>query len=162
MKERILVLTRAIPEKSEKYGRLVCVAGINGNNEFRRLYPYTLQNSRFRKKDAIEVEAGENERDKRKESRKISGETRIVGHAEDSEVVERLKPLISSIGRLQKEGRSLGVIKPELIDAQIIVNSTNVLEEQTYLDMTSDLGYSIKEKVKLPITVWTAPHFRDN
>ena len=83
MKERILVLARAIPERSEKYGRLVCVAGINDDNKFRRLYPYTLQTSRFHKKDVIEVEAGENDRDKRRESRKISGETRLIGHAED-------------------------------------------------------------------------------
>jgi hypothetical protein len=33
MNERILVLVRAIPEKSERYRYLICVAGINERNE---------------------------------------------------------------------------------------------------------------------------------
>ncbi len=152
MKERVLILVRAIPKKSEKYGRLVCVAGINDDNEFRRLYPYTLRTARFHKKDIIEVEAGENPRDKRKESRRISGETRLAGHVDDSEAVRRLTPLITSIAKLEKEERTLGVIKPELLDARVTVNSTNVLDEQTYLDTASELGMAVKEKVKLPVS----------
>ncbi len=39
-KEQILVLVRATPEASKKYGYKVCVAGITKEGSWRRLYPF--------------------------------------------------------------------------------------------------------------------------
>jgi len=59
LKEKVLVLVRAIPEKSERYGYLICVAGINERNEWRRLYPIKFSYGErlvdFGKKDLINV-----------------------------------------------------------------------------------------------------------
>ena len=72
--EQILVLVRAIPEKSNKYGYRVCVAGINDDSEWRRLYPFKFEYGKklidFTKKDQIEVKITEPDNDKRSESRK--------------------------------------------------------------------------------------------
>lgn len=74
MKERILILVRAMPEESRKHGHNVCVAGINENGEWRRLYPfrfvYGKRDIDFRKKDVIEAELALPDNDKRPESRK--------------------------------------------------------------------------------------------
>ena len=57
--EKILVLVRATPEQSRKYGYKVCVAGINQDGEWRRLYPFKFSYGEklidFKKKDIIEA-----------------------------------------------------------------------------------------------------------
>lgn len=71
MKENILVLVRATPEKSRKHGHLVCVAGINDNNEWRRLYPvkfsYGDKLIDFNKRDMIQATLANPDNDKRLE-----------------------------------------------------------------------------------------------
>lgn len=85
--ERILVLVRAIPEESKKYGYTVCVAGLNENNEWRRLYPFKFRYENrsldFRKKDMIEVETIPSENDKRKESRKVTRHRNLFSPMDD-------------------------------------------------------------------------------
>lgn len=39
MKERLLVLAKAVPEISSKYEHLVCIAGITEAGKWRRIYP---------------------------------------------------------------------------------------------------------------------------
>ena len=68
MKEKVLVLVRAIPEKSRKHGYISCVAGINENGELRRLYPFKFHEIKFRKKQWIQADTIANDSDKRKES----------------------------------------------------------------------------------------------
>ncbi len=152
MKETITVLARAIPEESEKYGRLVCVAGLNEQNEWRRIYPYPLNKISFSKRDRIAVEVGANRQDVRKESRKVKS-TQVVGQATPLEVANRLNPIVTSIAKLEASKSTLGVIKPDLIDIKIEVNSTELLDAQTYLSTVAEEGIVRKEKVKLPVKV---------
>jgi len=153
VKETVTVLARAIPEASHKYGRLVCVAGINENNEWRRLYPYPLAKVGFRKRDKIQVECGENPQDARPESRRVEGPTQVSGRADAAEVTARLAPLATSIGRMDASHATLGVVKPQLLGIKVTVNSTNLMDEQTYLNALAENGLTVKEKVKLPVQV---------
>ncbi|OIO27048.1 hypothetical protein AUJ14_00505 [Candidatus Micrarchaeota archaeon CG1_02_55_22] len=152
MKETVTVLARTIPEESHKYGWRVCVGGITEANEWRRLYTFPLSKISFRKRDKIEVECERNPQDSRPESRKVSS-TKTVGTAEDEEVAARLTPLVTSIARLEANGLTLGVVKPELLDIRIKVNSTKLMDEQTYLNALSENGMAAREKVKLPVEV---------
>ncbi len=102
--ENILVLVRAIPEKSRKYGHIVCVAGINENKEWRRLYPFKFSYGKdsigFKKKDFINVDLKAPENDKRKESRKVVKYNKVKS-LDDKHVLEKILPLVSSIEKLK-------------------------------------------------------------
>lgn len=154
MNEKILVLVRTIPEKSAKYENLVCVAGINNNGEWRRLYPFEFRHGEnsvnFRKKDLIEVTLANPDNDKRNESRKVTHHQNLNSHQDDDEVLKRIIPLVSSIEKLDKQHASLGVIKPELTGIDIIINSTNIYDEQTYFSLADDY-LEKREKVKMPV-----------
>ncbi len=154
MNEKILVLVRTIPEKSAKYENLVCVAGINNNGEWRRLYPFEFRHGEksvnFRKKDLIEVTLANPDNDKRNESRKVTHHQNLNSHQDDDEVLKRIIPLVSSIEKLDKQHASLGVIKPELTGIDIIINSTNIYDEQTYFSLADDY-LEKREKEKMPV-----------
>ncbi|HOV82963.1 MAG TPA: hypothetical protein PLQ01_09860 [Methanothrix sp.] len=78
MLEKIVVLAKTYPEKSKKYGALVCTAGINEQGDFRRLYPVPWNQffkgnpAKFSKWDIIAVDTTtDGLRDHREESRKV-------------------------------------------------------------------------------------------
>ncbi|HHT9139158.1 MAG TPA: hypothetical protein ACFYEK_18185 [Candidatus Wunengus sp. YC60] len=154
MKEGVLVLVRAIPEKSERYGYLICVAGINESNEWRRLYPFKFSYGErlidFGKKDLINVTFAVPDNDKRKESRKVTTHENLNSPLDDDELLQRIIPLVSSIEKLNKEDASLGVIKPELTGIDLIINSTDIYDGQTYFSLADDY-LERREKVKIPV-----------
>ncbi|MBQ7702373.1 MAG: hypothetical protein IJT54_08240 [Candidatus Methanomethylophilaceae archaeon] len=128
MKKKVLVLVKAEPAPSSKYGSSVCTAGITEEGEFIRLYPVPFQifcdpAKRFNKYDWIEVECERSDSDYRKESYKIKPETiRTVGHiGTDYNWQERnsiILPHVSkNIAELKESNSSLGIIKPtEILD----------------------------------------------
>lgn len=154
MKEKVLVLVRAIPEKSERYGYLICVAGINERNEWRRLYPFKFSYGEklvdFGKKDLINVTLADPDNDKRGESRKVTTHENLNSPLNDEEVLHRIIPMVSSIEKLKKEDASLGVIKPELTGIDIKINSTDIYDQQTYFSLADDY-LEKREKVKMPV-----------
>ncbi len=155
MKEKILVLVRAMPEESRKYGYSVCVAGINESSEWRRLYPfkfvYGKKDIDFRKKDVIDVELDLSDNDKRTESRKVKGHKNLHQPKEDEEVIKTIKPLVSSIRKLEEKRASLGVVKPDIIDFEVKVHGTALKDEQKYLSLLEEEILETREKVKLPV-----------
>jgi hypothetical protein len=68
----------------------------------------------------------------------------------DEDIHNRIQPLVSSIEKLSIENASLGVIKPELLDVEIIINSTNIYDNQAYFSLTGDY-LEKREKVKMPV-----------
>jgi hypothetical protein len=112
------VLVRAIPEKSERYGYLICVAGINERNEWRRLYPFKFSYGErlvdFGKKDLINVTLADPDNDKRRESRKVTNHENLNSQLNDEEVLQRIIPMVSSIEKLKKEDASLPNFYPWL------------------------------------------------
>jgi len=123
MKERLLVLAKAIPEISAKYEHLVCVAGLTDKGEWRRIYPipwkifWKNNDQYFKKKMWIEYELQDNKpSDHRPESRKIKFETIIpLQEATFGEIERLLKERLTTIEELEEKTpkvQSLGVVKP--------------------------------------------------
>ncbi len=136
----MLIMCRAIPEDSKKYFRTVCVAGVTAAGEMRRLYPVPFKPFKrgagipFHKKDWIEADltAPEDKRDQRPESRKVNMETiEVLGKADDDRVRAVIMPqLSSSIASIEAKGASLGFIKPRIIDYDIEIISTELVDKQ--------------------------------
>lgn len=156
MKERILVLVRACPEKSRKHGHRVCVAGITERGEWRRLYPFPFSYGKgligFRKRDIIEADVTIPGNDKRSESRKVKAFMNLHDRKGEKEVMNRIAPLTTSIERLESLGASLGVVKPDVSDLEVRVNSTAIMDKQAYLSAAGDF-LERREKVKMPVEV---------
>ncbi|MDI9395717.1 MAG: hypothetical protein QM426_10050 [Euryarchaeota archaeon] len=153
--EKIVVLVRATPEESKRHGYLVCVAGINEKGEFRRVYPFEFSYGEklidFKKKDRIEVVLTEPDNDQRRESRKQIRYKNLRSPVEDEELRNLLQLKVSSIEKLTEENASLGVVKPELLDAKIKINSTEIYDKQQYFNLVGDYLVEKREKVKMPV-----------
>ncbi len=160
--EKIVVLVRATPEESKKHGYLVCVAGINEKGEFRRVYPFEFSYGEklidFKKKDRIEVVLTEPDNDQRRESRKQISYKNLHSPVEDEELRNLLRSKVSSIEKLTEENASLGVVKPELLDVKIEINSTEIYDKQQYFNLMGDYLVEKREKVKMPVEL--RYHFR--
>ncbi|MCC4766198.1 hypothetical protein FXW07_06100 [Methanosarcina sp. DH1] len=160
--EKIVVLVRATPEESRKHGYLVCVAGINEKGEFRRVYPFEFSYGEklidFKKKDRIEVVLTEPDNDQRRESRKQISYKNLHSPVEDEELRNILQSKVSSIEKLKEENASLGVVKPELLDVKIKINSTEIYDRQQYFNLIGDCLIDKREKVKMPVEL--RYHFR--
>jgi len=156
-RERILILCRATPADSHKYGDTVCVAGITEGGEFRRIYPVPFRQFEkgggipFHKKEWIEATLSRPEAtDKRRESRKIDmSSIKVLSKATDSDVRSVLDPVVSpSIAKLTEENASLGVIRPRIISYRVEVLDTNLFTSQRTLP--NEAGHSGRTgKVKL-------------
>lgn len=123
MKKRVLVIAKAEPSPSKKYGASVCTAGITEEGEFIRLYPIPFRvfcdrETRFNRYDWIEADCEKSSDDRRKESYKVKSETiKVVGSINtDFNWAERSRyvlPLRSkNFSELNESGASLGLVRP--------------------------------------------------
>ena len=136
-RKKVLVVAKAAPEASTKYGECVCTAGITSEGEFIRLYPVPLKlwkdNKGFSKFDWIEVDCEKaKEYLNRKESYHINPSSiRIVDSSlayhkgkktnwsGRQEVIETMvSPSIEDLrSRFEKDRTSLGIVRAkELLD----------------------------------------------
>jgi len=139
--ETILVIAKTYPECSEKYGCLVCVAGINEDGEWRRLYPipYTLfynrkyEASRFKKFDFISVRVQRAANDARSESFRILDPYRIkvVGSVKDWNERRKIaaEHLDQGFAKPNTENRSLAIIKPKQIQDFVLQERQRIKDE---------------------------------
>ncbi len=157
-KEKIAVLVRATPEKSKRNGEgyAVGVTGINKDGEFLRLYPLRFRYGGgqvdFRRNDLLEVTVTRPENDLRWESRKVLDYINLERPAKYREIKELILPLVTSLERLNIEGASLGVVKPELLDIEVKVNSVETFDRQQYFDMMGDF-LEKGEKAGMPVEI---------
>jgi hypothetical protein len=157
-KEKIAVLVRATPEKSKRNGEghAVGVTGINKDGELLRLYPLRFRYGEglvdFRRNDLLEVTVTRPENDMRWESRKVLDYVNLGRPAKDREIKELILPLVTSLERLNIEGASLGVVKPELLDIEVKVNSLETFDRQQYFDMMGDF-LEKGEKAGMPVEI---------
>ena len=127
MKKRILVIAKAEPSPSTKYGSSVCTAGITEEGEFIRLYPipyrvFCDRRTKFNKYDWIEVDCEKADDDPRIESYKVKGDIQVVGHintdfnwAERNSIVLPLRS--KNFFELEEKDASLGLVRPtEVLD----------------------------------------------
>lgn len=144
--ENILVLAKTYPETSEKYGLLVCVAGINEAGEWRRIYPvpYLIfydnryKDIRFKKFDMINVKLKKSPRDHREESYKIIywEKINVLDNVRDwNERREIIKKYLDpGFNTLKKEGRSLGIIKPRKVYNFLVKKRVRLRGDREVLD----------------------------
>ncbi|MGD2250216.1 MAG: hypothetical protein PVF58_17585 [Candidatus Methanofastidiosia archaeon] len=154
-KKKVLITVKAYPEKSKKYGTVVCTAGLTEGGEWIRLYPLPFSSfigngiSRY---DWIEIlcKRSTKEKLKRKESYKVkSGSIKVIdstlrNHKEKWELRNRriLKNVAPSLEYLQESFKndktSLGLIKPvELIDFYK-TDELRIYEEKSWFQQTLD------------------------
>ncbi|MGB9939822.1 hypothetical protein [Methanosarcina sp.] len=158
-KEEIAVLIRATPEKSKKdgEGHAVGVIGINKYGELLRLYPMGFRYGEglvdFRKNDLLEVTVTKPEHDIRWESRKVLSHTNLEKPLKEREIKELVLPLVTSIERLNIEGASLGVVKPEIMNIEIRVNSTEAYDRQQYFNLMGDFLEKGEKTARMPVEV---------
>lgn len=112
----------------------------------------------FKKKDRIEVVLTEPDNDQRRESRKQIRYKNLHSPVEDEELRNLLRSKVSSIEKLTEENASLGVVKPELLDVKIDINSTEIYDKQQYFNLMGDYLVEKREKVKMPVEL--RYHFR--
>jgi hypothetical protein len=157
-KEEIAVLVRATPEKSKRNGEghAVGVTGINKAGELLRLYPLRSRYGEglvdFRRNDLLEVTVTKPEHDLRWESRKVLDYINLEQPAKDRKIKELILPLVTSLERLNIEGVSLGVIKPELLGIEIKVNSIETYARQQYFNMMGNF-LEKGEKARMPVEI---------
>jgi hypothetical protein len=157
-KEEIAVLVRAIPEKKKKdrEGHPVGIIGINKNRELLRLYPLGFRYGEglinFRKNDLLEISTGKPEHDLRWESRKILRYDHLQKSVKEREIKDFILPLSTSIEKLNKQGASLGIVKPEILNFEIKVNCVKAFDRQEYFNLLGDF-LERGDKAKIPIEV---------
>jgi hypothetical protein len=158
-KEEIAVLVRATPEKSKKDGdgHAVGVIGINKHGGLLRLYPLGFRYGEglvdFRRNDLLEVTVTRPEHDIRWESRKVLSHTNLEKPLNVREIKEFVLPLVTSIERLNIEGASLGVVKPEILNIKIKVNSTEAYDRQHYFNIMGDFLEKGEKTTRMPVEV---------
>lgn len=158
-KEEIAVLVRATPEKSKKdgEGHAVGVIGINRQGELLRLYPLGFRYGEglvdFRKNDLLEVTVTKPEHDIRWESKKVLSHTNLEKPLKEREIKELVLPLVTSIERLNIEGASLGIVKPEIVNIEINVNIAETYDRQQYFNLMGDFLEKGEKTARMPVEI---------
>src|SRR6266568_4699395 len=115
---QVVVLVKALPRPSRKYGETVCCAGVTVNREWRRLYPVRFRNlvddQQFRRWQWVEFAHRPPTQDRRIESCHVYEETIVAGQLLSAN--QRFGPLdpmvVASASEAHRRGASLGLVRP--------------------------------------------------
>lgn len=151
--EDLVILGRAVPEPIKDGRVTVCLGGFSPTLGFVRVYP-TRTNMPWSRWDIVKVAVEKDERDTRSESWKIAGSRTEWEHLSNKvEVVGRLSQskrhnLVGSLvdGCVQdvnEERRSLGIVKPNILERYFAPNS---LYSQMFQQALPGFGESTKVK----------------
>lgn len=117
-RERTIILVKAWPQPSPKYGETVCCAGITPEGDWRRLFPIRFRHlsgdAKFNRWDLLEYRPEPPREDRRKESRNVH-ETSLkkVGRLAEKDRAAMLAPLLrASYQEAAANGDSLTLIRP--------------------------------------------------
>jgi hypothetical protein len=117
-----IVIIKAAPQVGQRHGETVCCAGIDLYGHWLRLYPVSFRTledgQKFRRWDRIKFKWQRPNDDPRPESRRVNQQSiEIVGELKASERGNFLaKSIVSSLARERETGRSLALLKPEILD----------------------------------------------
>jgi hypothetical protein len=117
VEEEIVIVVKAIPQPSKRYGETVCCAGLTRNGEWRRLYPIRFRRLKDRSFDRwqwVRCHTGRKLGDGRSESRRVSEDTITpLGTLRPQERPRFLQPLVrGSVADAAAEGASLTLVRP--------------------------------------------------
>ncbi len=171
-KEKILILVKTYPVRSQKYDELVCTAGIREDGTWIRLYPIKFRtlayNEQYKKYDWIEVDVRRRRNDFRPETFVPTGAPTVVSHlgtGSDKRWTMRrrlvLKKVYTDISLLIKEAKtkpiytSLAVFKPTIIHDFIHEKvdrewSKSQLADLKQINLFEKQGKELKPLKKLP------------
>jgi hypothetical protein len=120
--ERAIILVKAWPQPSIKYGETVCCAGVTPEGRWRRLFPIRFRHlsgdAQFRRWDVVEYR-GETPRDDRRiESCRVDEPTlRVVGKIPERERAAFLDRFVRpSCTAAQEQGESLTLVRPRALE----------------------------------------------
>lgn len=123
----LIILGRAAPDEIKDGRTTICVGGYSHSLGFIRIYP-TKTDTPIKRWDVVKLPVERNPKDTRKESWKIKGSKNEWNHlSEKIEVVDRIEDrkkraiLIGNlvdncIKKINEEKRSLGIIKPDILE----------------------------------------------
>jgi hypothetical protein len=115
---RAVIIIKALPRPSSKYGETVCCAGITGGREWKRLYPVRFRRlsgqQSFRRWQWVEFSHRPPTSDRRKESCHVFEEAiKVVGELEEKNRFALLDPMVlPSVSVAASTGASLTLIRP--------------------------------------------------
>ncbi|WP_400766767.1 hypothetical protein [Methylosinus sporium] len=114
---RVVVLVKATPNPSRKYGETVCCAGVTADGQWKRLYPVRfrhLQDNKFKRWDWVNFQFRPPTGDHRPESCHVfEDRIEVDGSLGERERVTLLSPLIlPSTREATARGLSLTLIRP--------------------------------------------------
>lgn len=118
----VVVIVKAAPQIGTKSGETVCCAGIDLSGSWIRLFPVSFRqlnaDRKFKRWDRIQFSWRKPKDDKRYESRRVEHETiEIIGSLPKNRRTELLSRLsVTSLDKEFREGRSLALLKPEIIE----------------------------------------------
>ena len=132
-----IVLIKAAPQFGQKHGETVCCAAIDLEGNWLRLYPVSFRHlddaQKFSRWDRVRFNWSLPKDDQRIESRRIDQQSlMIVGKLPKRERQIFLGPLITTgLDTERKEGRSLALLKCEIIDFFHEKKSDEEMAEET-------------------------------
>jgi len=121
-RERVVILVKAWPQPSLKYGETVCCAGVTLNGQWRRLFPIRFRHlegpQKFKRWDIIEYLPHTPNDDNRAESRRVEEQSlkrlKSVPKHERASFLEGV--IRRSIGEAAERNDSLALIRPDKIE----------------------------------------------
>lgn len=117
-----IVIIKAAPQVGQRHGETVCCAGLDLYGNWLRLYPVSFrtldEGQKFGRWDRIRFKWRRSSDDPRPESRRLDQQSiQIVGELKQSERENFLaNSIVTSLTREREAGRSLALIKPEIIE----------------------------------------------
>lgn len=129
------IIVKAAPRRSQKYGETVCIAGLNADGRWVRLYPvsfvYLNEPQKFSRWDKVAYRWS-TPKDVRTESRRVDPNSiEIVGKLPRTEITTFLnRSVVASLVREREFNRSLALIRPEILDFWYVRKSNEDIVEQ--------------------------------
>jgi hypothetical protein len=118
-KARVLILVKALPQPSKKYGETVCCAGVTLDRNWKRLFPVRFRQlsreSTFNRWNWVKFQYERPQSDARLESCHVFEDTISVdGEISTSERTALLEPMIVASGKhAAAAGQSLALVRPK-------------------------------------------------
>jgi hypothetical protein len=132
-----VIIIKAAPQVSTKHGETVCCAGIDLEGHWLRLYPVSFRHlddgQKFARWDRVRFRWSLPKDDRRIESRRMDQESlEITGVLPRKERETFLEPLIvTSLDRERREGRSLALLRAEIVEFFYEKKSDGDIAEET-------------------------------
>jgi hypothetical protein len=127
-----IILVKASPHVSQKYGETVCCAGVTQEGGWVRLYPVTFRRlddaKKFKRWDRIRFKWGAPKDDRRPESRRVDQQSiEVIGELAKSERNRLLARLeVTGLNKVELQGKSLALLRPQ--DPRFIIEPKSAEE----------------------------------